>query len=166
MGIRICSFVQMHFPDTGSKVPPTLKNQVGVISCMSKIRPCYWEFVQTYHGECSGRREGSVRDHFFGIHHMTQIYSMSLYGQFKVPSQVVWVFKKNIFWSFLGEKGPINGRTCRNMQTISEVVQTWDGCLMCLYQVAEKSWGHLSIVQKPTSWEDYDRLGQTSPVSM
>jgi hypothetical protein len=56
------------------------------------------------------------------------------------PCQVVFAFEKLcIFWSFLGEKRPINSQTCRNVQTVSEFIQTRHGCLL---------WTHTPLVEK------------------
>lgn len=57
-------------------------------------------------------------------------FILALYDNFKAPCHVVLVFDKCcIFWSFLGQKRPINGRTCHNLHRMSEIIHTWCGCL-------------------------------------
>ena len=59
---------------------------------------------------------------------MAHIFFDALYDQFKAPCQVVLLFRKFcIFQSFLGQKRPINGWTCHNLHTVTEIDQTWHG---------------------------------------
>ena len=79
---------------------------------------------------------------------------MILCDRLNAPCQVVLVFDKFcIFWSFLGEKMTINDRTCRNVRTMSEVIQTRHRFLTWACPLASKSWGHVWYFQRNTMFK-------------
>lgn len=99
---------------------------------------------------CPGRPEGSVQEHVVSRHPWNDpIFFIGLYDEFKASCQVVLVFDKFcIFWSFLGQKRPIDAQTCRNVHMVSEVVQTRHGCLTWACPPACKSCGQSWDFQK------------------
>ena len=92
---------------------------------MFKNKPCSTKDVRV------GQNRKFESTLFSVIRQMALIFATSFYDQFKATRQVVWIFEKFcIFWRLLGEKGSINGRMCRKVQTVSEVIQTWHVCLI------------------------------------
>ena len=108
-----------------------------------------------------GRRLRLRACYFSTSSKLLQFSSRALYDQFKASWQVVQVFDKFcISWSFLGEKMTINDRTCRNVHTVSEIIQTRYGCLTWACPLACKSLGSLDISKEISCSMKSVRIGQ------
>ena len=92
-----------------------------------------------------GQNSPSESTLFLDILWWPKFISIIFYDQLKAPFQVGWVFDNScIFWSFPGEKRPMNGRTCRNLHQCLAWIPTIG---MSTYLI-EKSWGHFKDVEK------------------
>ena len=90
-----------------------------------------------------------------------QFFSRASYDQFKASRKVVWFSTSFKFPGvFSVKKMTINDRTCRNVHTVSKIIQTRYGCLAWACPLACKSWGQSWYFQKiPCSMESV-RIGQ------
>ena len=92
---------------------------------------------------CSGNPERSISVKW------PLFFPTTFHNQLKASYRFVWTFDKCcIFWNFHGEKGSINGQTCRNLHMVFEVVQTWHGYLPRAFPPTCKSWDHFKKKSK------------------
>ena len=106
---------------------PSIYVYHGMSTCSNKLRSfqeCPKNIMLNI--RCPGRGEKAPFEStwFLDIHRITPIFFIGLNYQFKAPSQVALLFDIFcIFWSFLHLKRSTNGRTYRNLHTMSEVIQ-------------------------------------------